>query len=189
MEMTINLKGQAPGLLMHNAQYLTDPLSKQTKAMKQISGKKKKTDDDHIAMARIEFDASFYYAEGIGPYIPGINVERTFFKAGVITRQGTAVQRAVIVPEEYLPLLYKGPRTIDELWEAEAYDRRPVKVGQSTVIRTRPKFEDWELEVPVLLDESILNADDFIEIVHRAGRMIGLCDYRPRFGRFEATFA
>ena len=45
---------QGDSLIMHNGQ-TADPLNPFSKAMKEISGKRKKTDTDYEAMANIEF--------------------------------------------------------------------------------------------------------------------------------------
>jgi hypothetical protein len=45
----------------------------------------------------------------------------------------------------------------------------------------------WQLDVPIALETTILDREQFALIAHRAGLMIGLGDYRPRFGRFEVS--
>lgn len=69
MNVTITLTGTAP-LLMHG-NGLADPISDDAKRMKRLSGKRTKTDEDHIAMRRIEFESSLYIDPEQGPYLPG----------------------------------------------------------------------------------------------------------------------
>lgn len=185
MECVAEIQGLPAGMLMHNNIQLTDPLDPQNRKLKAITGKQKKTDDDHRVMARMEFEMGLYFDPEVGPYVPAANIEKTLRVAGAITRQGTAVQRAVFVTEDRLPLLYRGPRSVEELWEEAWYDRRPVKVDSKTITRTRPLFREWSLEIPFLVDETFLNEDDFGAILRKAGHLIGLNDFRPRFGRFE----
>jgi hypothetical protein len=61
-----------------------------------------------------------------------------------------------------------------------------VKVGRVRVMRCRPHFREWGLTADGWLDEDQLNADELRVIVKDAGRLVGLGDWRPRFGRFNA---
>lgn len=184
-QLTLNLTGISP-LLMHN-NVTVNPLDPQTKAIKQYTSKRKKTDEDYIMVQRLEWEAGLYHDVELGPYIPGVNVETCLRDAAKMTKQGAAVTRSVVVAEDRLPLLYRGPRDIKGLWEQNHKDYRVVGNQQNSVMRCRPMFPHWELQVPVTLEASILDPDDLRNIAHRAGLMIGLGDYRPRFGRFEAS--
>jgi len=53
------------------------------------------------------------------------------------------------------------------------------------VLRCRPIFREWEIDFTVLFDERAIQREDLDMVVGDAGTMIGLGDYRPRFGRFE----
>ena len=66
MQFRITITGTAE-LLMHNAR-LANPLDSAAKAMKAISSKRVKTDEDHAEMARLEHFGSLYYDSEIGPY-------------------------------------------------------------------------------------------------------------------------
>lgn len=73
-----------------------------------------------------------------------------------------------------------GKKTWDYL------DVRPVVVNMARVPRSRPAFnQGWKLvfTIEVLLPEYITPAL-LNEVVTRAGRICGIGDYRPDFGRF-----
>ena len=55
------------------------------------------------------------------------------------------------------------------------------------VTRTRPYFKDWAVDAEGMFDPAVISVDELREIAQTAGTMIGLGDWRPRFGRFEAT--
>lgn len=76
--------------------------------------------------------------------------------------------------------------TAEQLWEQnERYaDVRAVIVNNSRVMRTRPIFHDWSIEFSADFDDEQINRDQLIKATEDAGRMVGLCDYRPKFGRF-----
>ena len=56
----------------------------------------------------------------------------------------------------------------------------------SRVMRTRPIFNNWAAVVEVEFEDSILNEEQVERWVHAAGTQVGLCDWRPRCGRFTA---
>ena len=186
MKARLDITGQAP-LLMHNAR-LSDPLDPIAREMKKISGKRTKTDSDHEELARLEFLGGIYYNEESGVYVPGANLWATLIGGGKITKQGTAVQRGLIVSDNALTLIYNGPSTPEELYaHGEFTSRLSVKVGQNRVMRTRPMFEDWRLNAEIQVDETVLNLDSVVELARNAGEMVGLGDYRPSYGRFNVV--
>lgn len=54
----------------------------------------------------------------------------------------------------------------------------------SAVMRTRPRFDNWELEFKLTYATDIIDEDIVDGALELAGQVIGLCDWRPRFGRF-----
>lgn len=192
MKIRFTLTGTTP-LLMHN-QRLADPLDPYTKALKVISGKKKKTDEDHEEMARIEFEGGLYIDDQIGPYIPDVNVHRSLVEGARMTKRGKDIERAILALDNACPLAYRGPRNVQGLYASKRHvSRRSVKVGQARVMRTRPVFPEWTLECEAELDVSLLNFEDVVVIAETAGALAGLGDYRPSsphggpFGRYQAA--
>jgi hypothetical protein len=186
MKVRLTLEGTAP-ILLHNVR-LANPLDAYARAMKEITGKRKKTDEDFERLARIEFEGGLYFAEGVGPYLPGANIEKCVVEGARITKQGKQVERGVFIIENESPLIYDGPRTVEELWKGGYWSTMAVKPqGRSTVMRTRPMFRQWLVETTAELDPGMLNLDGLRAIVHDAGGMVGIGDYRPRYGRFTAT--
>jgi hypothetical protein len=183
MQFRITITGTAE-LLMHNAR-LSNPLDPVAKAMKKVSSKRTKTDDDYEEIARLEHAGSLYLDPDVGPYIPGENIQRCLTDAAKVTRAGVKVTRGVFISTDTNPLGYKGPRDVDGLWADENFRHmKSVKVQQNRIQRCRPRFRQWTLEADGTLDTSVLALDDLCAIAETAGAMIGLGDYRPRFGRF-----
>jgi hypothetical protein len=179
----LTCSGREP-LLMHNAQ-LSDPLNDIARLIKKISGKRKKTDDDHLEMSRLEHMGGLYLDGEFGPCIPGQNFERMLVDAAKKIKLGTQVKSAVVVDTNMNPLVYQGPRDADGLWKDKNFvHRTSAKVGTSRVQRTRPMFRQWEVTADCLVDTEQLNEAELEQIVDIAGRLIGLGDWRPRFGRF-----
>lgn len=174
-------------LLMHNAR-LSNPLDEIAKAMKRVTSKRVKTEEDHEELARLEHMGGLYFDPEIGPYIPGQNFERCLVDAARITKSGKKIERGVFVETNVNPLSYQGPRQLDALWADENFRfSASVKVGTNRVTRTRPQFRAWAVEADGVYDPAVINLDELREIAETAGRMIGLGDWRPRFGRFSAV--
>lgn len=186
MDFKITMTGFRP-LLMHSAR-LANPLDSTVKAMKAISGKRTKTDDDHIELARLEFAGSLYIHADLGPFVPGENIERCLVDAGKITKKGKALTQALFIKTDINPVIYRGPRTVDGLWADENFRHvASVKVQQNRVMRTRPMFQDWTVEAEGVLDTTIVDLAELEAIAETAGHRIGLGDYRPRYGRFSVS--
>jgi hypothetical protein len=183
MRVRLTIVGST-SLLMHNAR-LSDPLDYYTKRLKEVSSKRTKTEDDHELMASIEFEGGLYLDEETGPYIPAVNLHRCLVEGGKLNKLGRHVERGVIVEDDTLPLAYNGPRTAKELWaDLNFRSRLSVGVTTSRVMRTRPQFRQWATEADLTVDTGQLDLEQIGTIAEKAGSMVGLGDYRPRYGRF-----
>lgn len=69
-------------------------------------------------------------------------------------------------------------------WDYE--DRRRVQVQRNGVTRVRPAMKaGWAIDVEFLINTPEYIAPDALhEVLTNAGRLIGLADFRPTYGRF-----
>lgn len=186
--LTIKITGTSP-LMMH-ADTFANPLHPTTKAHKELTSVRKKSDDMHEAIARSEFIAGAYWDKVNGFYIPGANLDATFLAGAKLSRQGTQWKRGALVVTDKVKLLHDGPATPEALWENPAFvDCRGVKVGTAKIMRYRPIFREWAAELEVALNTEVLNISEAKKAIEDAGALIGTCEYRPRFGRFEVRYA
>lgn len=186
MKVRIHLTGTTP-LLMHSA-VTVDPLHEKTQAIRAITSKRKKTDDDHAEIARLEFHAGMYYDPDAGPYVPGWNIFKTLQEGAKLTKAGMKVARGLVINDEVNPLVYKGPRTLEELWTARFYLTTSVRVSTARTIRCRPQFPaGWQVETDGTLDTKVLSLPELRSLAEDAGSMVGLGDWRPRYGKFSAV--
>jgi len=188
-KFTIIMRGTSP-LLMHSAQ-LSDEFNPVTLAMKKITSKKtNKTEDDRWELRRLEFAGSLYFDADLGPYIPAENIEASIANAASLTRKGKDVKRGMKIVNAVNPLAYHGPRTIDELWAKrdEFAHFASVKVQTARVTRTRPIFREWACEADGIYDPNVIDQESLESWIEKSGQLIGLGDWRPRFGTFEVTF-
>jgi len=183
-EIEVRIIGVAP-IILHNGQ-TCDPLNKFAKAMKEITKKRNKTEEDILELSRIEWHAGLYVnAEG-EVIIPADILDSALIEGAKKSKLGKQFKSAVFVPYDAVLDFSKKKYTIEELWDNESYrDVRGVRVGTSRVMRTRPIFRDWSLTFTIQFDENQVNDGDVMRALKDCGTQVGLCDYRPKYGRFE----
>lgn len=120
--------------------------------------------------------------------LPGTYVHKAIIEAGKFMqdprssrpKQACDLFKAAFVP---VTLLYPlGPT-----WEIE--DKRRMVVNRSGITRTSPGFKaGWEasFDFDMILPEYV-SQDMFHEALSLAGRVIGLAQYRPTYGRFQVV--
>jgi hypothetical protein len=177
------LQGLEP-LLVHNSR-LSNPLDPTARALKAVTGKRQKTDDDYLRMANLEFLGSLYIDQDAGPYLPGDNIWRCLYDGARKHKLGPKVKESVVITSNVNPLSYRGPRDADTLWKDESFRHQAsAKVGMQRVTRTRPVFRQWSADAEGVFDETEINLDSLRMIAETSGSLIGIGDWRPRFGRF-----
>lgn len=182
MEVTVRLEGRSP-LLMHNPR-LADPLDPITQQLKELTGKRAKTEADHIAIGDLEWRGGLYWDTDIGAFIPSFNVVACFFEAAKEWKLGKKLGQAIHPLDMRLPLGVKDLKAFSA--KADAHYRVTQKQGTSRIARTRPRFSQWTLTFACEWDELELGPKELPRIMERAGRVIGLGDGRKLgFGRFE----
>ena len=186
MLLTVKIEGRSP-LLMHNGD-MVDPFNETCREIKKLTSKgKKKTDDDLAQIAHLEWMAGLYLDEQGEPCIPGECLEAMLNNAARKTKQGKDATAAVTCNGNF-PLQYEGPRDPEKLWESRKfYKGCGAKVGQAKVWRTRPMFVKWGLTFTIEYMEDVVNREAVEDWLKTAGRVIGLGDWRPKFGRFEVV--
>jgi len=183
-QVTLKLSGLTP-LIVHNGQ-LADPLNKFSKAMKAVTGKRKKVDADYEELARLEFLGGLYLKDQ-RPYIPSVVLEAMMISAAKKLKKGNDFKSGMVIEDS--PFIeYEGPTKPDDLWNDGRFRNvAGVKVSMARVMRTRPQFPEWALTFTVTYIEELLNRRDILEVAHIAGWQIGLCEWRPKFGRFSVA--
>lgn len=196
-QLKVTWKGITP-LLMHSCKCV-NPLHPISKASSLLTSKKKKTEEDHARLADLDWLAGAYLIndyENIDDYfekendlyMPAENIEATIVNAGKNFKKGTKIQKYCYVLDERNVFNYGEKKTIEELINDYSYrDTRPMNVMRSKILRTRPRFNRWETVFTLMYDESQIDLDEIVEIMKYAGQYVGLCDSRPKYGKFVAT--
>ena len=193
--ISIHIRGITP-LIMH-CDTLCNPLHPLKKKMSEITAIKKKHDEHHIAMSKIEFEAGMYFNDDIGIYMPSRNLQGCLKAAAKKYKKGKQTKAVVMDEAIGYPLLPYAGKTIDDLYtDTNKKGDRPyvfiqsINVDMKKIMRTRPIFHKWEVKFGLYLDPELLPVTDLKMITETAGYEFGLCEMRPQlatgnYGKFE----
>lgn len=181
--MTVGIVGTAP-LLMHA--WNIQAVDEKAKAAK--GSKAKKTDD-------IE---SYVYRDEDGHVgVPGMNFAASIQMAGKFMQDPRSPRKSAfdLCKAGVVPLTPVAPfQPLAVTWDYEHAAR--VTVQRAGITRIRPAMrEGWRLRFDLLVTTpEYLSPGVMAALVGNAGRLIGICDFRPTYGRFavehmEATAA
>lgn len=183
--LELSIRGTFP-IMFHNGQ-LADPLNPYSKRMKEITSKRKKTDADHQMLYDIEWEGSLYLNDKQEVIVPGTNIEAAFVEGSKKQRLGPQFKAGFLCDENF-PLKYDGPKSLDKLRASDKFrDKRGVKVNGSRVIRCRPIFVTWSLDFAVQYLPDVLNESQVRSTLETVGRLVGLGDHKPKYGRFAVA--
>lgn len=179
----VELKGISP-LIMHSCRSMNplDPLKIELQA---LTDKRKKTEEDLRRISDIEWELSLYWDDTIGLYIPAENLEATVRDGAKNAKKGKHIERGFNCLEMMVPLNIGEKVTKEQMRNDYRFrDVRPMVVNRGRVMRTRGRFNMWRCDFTASYDESILNFGDIVDALEYAGKYVGLCDSRPRYGKF-----
>lgn len=211
----ITLTGKTP-LLMHQDsiewadrmdQWKLDPKNK----------KFSKAGDDRSPAFRW---IGFLYHDGTTVALPQDNLMRCIMEGGALVmvpggRSGKTfkaqTQSGMMCETPFLPFYAKGKQIRMEsihplIHETEFSAHETVaeslgfllwakraRIGAAKHIRIRPRFDDWSVVGNLVVFDKQITADVLMDILESAGRLKGLCDWRPSsrtpgpFGTFDAS--
>ena len=189
-------KGTTP-IILHSCRCV-NPLHPLTIAMKPLTSKHKKTEDDYRVISDIEWlqgayignedtnrKVTDYLTDNMYLYIPAENIEATLKNAGKAYKLGEAIKKFVQVPSTEIMLNTFEDKLVKEYWKNNRYRHVcTMVVNRSRIPRTRPRFDRWQIEFDLLFDESKIDLQQIITVMEYAGKYVGLCDSRPKYGKF-----
>jgi hypothetical protein len=195
-KVSVRIKGLSP-LIVHSDRMM-DPFDRYKIEVSKITAKKtNKTDEDLKLLRRLEWEAGFYHGtEEAGPFLPGWNFIRSIKDGATKAERGKGkdMLTGIDVPDQVL-IQYDGPRDLDGMYEAgeRAYvDVRRVVIGGKGVMRARPIFRQWWMDIDITVDmHQVRSVEKLLEYITSAGMYAGIGSYRPsspkggRFGRYE----
>ncbi len=166
------LVGESP-MLFHR--WDCDTIASKGKAKK--NSKEKKTDN---------LESYVYRCQDGTLGVPGANLKASILNAAKFSQDPRSPRKSA------MDLFKAGIFVATDIaslgitdWEFE--DKRRAPVQRQGITRIRPGVKTgWRMtfEIRVILPEYI-GISMLHEVLERAGRLIGLCDYRPEYGRFR----
>lgn len=181
------LTSESP-LLLHNGQ-TCDPMNSFSKMLKQISSKRDKTDADFEEMARIEWYASLYLDNG-RVCLPAEVIEAALIGGAKKFKLGKQAQAGLFATHNAILKFDGCEMEVDELWKRDANRYTcGAKIGTNKIMRTRFRVDQWSTSAEIAFDPGLLNENRVIEILQTTGSIVGIGDWRPKFGRFRAEVA
>lgn len=203
---TFTLVGSSP-MIVHNGGNIS-PLHPCNKLKAEFTKKRKKTDDDHVNIARIEWFQSLYLDRplklelnggkfyDVNPGRPNIVLPikcvRACVKSGAkLSRNGKALDRAVQFTNANFYRPGDGKKLsfpdINKMSDDDNYiDETVMTVQRAKVVRYRALFKQWGVTVSGIWADEMLNKEDLVQAIEMAGMFEGMNDSRSLgYGRFE----
>jgi hypothetical protein len=156
--------------------------------MREISSKRKKSEEDHIALAKLEWRAGLNLNEDNRLIIPGSHLDATL-KAGLTRKRGSVTKKmadASLFSDDALLDIgeeYKDP--YDLMTDAHIFAAQVRLNGKIRIVRTRPIFRKWSAEIVVNFIEENVPRSRLVEAIQHCSTGEGLGDWRPRYGRYS----
>ena len=182
------MTGTCP-LMLNNPQTV-NPMNYYAKAIKELTSKRTKTDEDQNEIFHLKFLASCYYNDR-GQYILSANQIAKSFEAGAKENKlGAKFQRSVFILSDGILKFPENGCTPEELWQnhSDTYvDIRPVGVQKSKIVTARMIIPEWSMDGELHFDEQQLNKSEVWLAMKNAGIRYGIGTYRQCYGRYEIT--
>lgn len=186
--LKVTWKGITP-LIMHSCQCVNPlhPISKEIRKLNDKPRGTKLTEEELERLSDLEWEAGAYWQDGLGLYIPGENVEATIRNGAKANKKGKDIEKYVNITDLYIPFDYGENLTKEELIKRYEYrDTRPMVVSRARILRTRPRFDQWRITFNLIYDEEKIDLDTIVDAIEYSGKYVGLCDSRPKYGKFTS---
>jgi hypothetical protein len=169
---SVRIEGESP-LLMHSPSGLGGP--KKSRGV--------------IPSPEEEAEACLYRDAKGTIVVPARCIEGSLVKAG--SAKTAAGQGKKTYKQFILAGVQVQPEEIPIISEGFIIDKRRCVIMRQGIIRCRPRFDKWALEFQIkVIDQYLLGHGmdaNLKAIFEDAGTLVGLLDFRPRFGRFKVT--
>jgi hypothetical protein len=184
-ELKFKLEGVTP-LMLNNPQTV-NPFNEFAKAQKELTAKRKKTEDDMMELFKLKFLSSLYVNTKGQYYIPAEHIENALIQASKERKLGAKFTRSMQVLTDPLLEFADSDKTPEQLYEIGTYvDVRAVAIMRAKVPTARAIIPQWSLKVSVLYDETQIDTADIVACMEVAGLRYGIGTYRKKFGKFSA---
>lgn len=187
-KLTFKVEGTQP-LMLNNAQ-VVNPFNKYTVALKPLTAKKKKTEEDMEQIYKLQFESSLYIKNGVY-IIPADHFWKSVCTAAKEQKLGKKFEQSFQIYDDCVLNFPEKDMTPAELFAEKSHVdiRDGVIMGRSRVPVCRAIFPKWSTLVEAWYDETQIDEKDIVMIFEIAGLRYGVGTYRQRFGKFTAKKA
>lgn len=200
-QVLVEIEGVAP-LMLNNA-IKADPMHPITKAIKEYTKKRTKTEEDLAVIQQLEWLGALYpekdgnftingshvEIEGFGfPIIKGDMIEGALIAGAKKHKLGQAFKAGVFC-DDNPRVRFEGEAEIPVLFGNRKFvDTRSAKLqGKTTIMVTRAFFPEWKIQFSLSYLPDLINTSDIKRALEAAGQQSALGTYRPKYGRFRLT--
>jgi len=191
--LNIHIEGISP-LIIHSGT-TKNPLNDWTKALKELTKIRNKTDEIHQDISDTEWYAYLYTNPGIHPgaiiddakiILPSLHIEAAIRSGSKKIKMGKQFPAACFVEEDAELIFPDKGKSLSELHADPNYRLvTDCKVGgTSSVIRTRPYFPVWSLKFKMSINTDIMDIASVKQSIELCGQQCGMGTWRPKHGRF-----
>lgn len=185
---TIKMKWTGIRPLVMNNGAMVDRANPLKIKIDRINKKKSKdvTDTENEERDHLQWEGALYWSDELGPIIPADNIERCLQLGAQKSQKGKSIAAAVFCTEPEFAIEYDGPKDKNKMYLTRKFElRKPVVVAKQRVMKVRPMIQaGWVITPEFEFDDKIINEKDLVKAAEDAGALIGLGDWRPKFGRF-----
>jgi len=174
----VEIKGITP-LIIQNCQ-AANPLNSYYKKLKEVTSKRKKTEEDHEAILKIQWEASLYWSDMLGLYMPWENLSACLLKAAKSHKMGQKMGGISFTDPIGYEIQTKNHKDLEALKrDADNKFVKMVTIQRSKTLSCRPIFNDWNIDFSFESDPNYITANEVKTILLTAQSFGGLGVWRP----------
>ena len=168
-----------------------------------ISQKRKKTEEEHITLSKLDFLMSCHwqiddtddcdcivdsngnvsFAGFKNPYMPAEMLRKSIRNSAkaLNNRKGSAFDRGVTVTEDMI-FDYDGAKDCNGMWDEKLWVRLRGERSGSLIWITRVKIPEWSVNFSLTCDTSQVELTELETMLKASGKYSGVGSYRPENG-------
>ena len=174
----VEIEGVTP-LIIHNCR-TGNPLDVYAKKLKALTSKRLKTEEDHEAILKVQWEACLYWNETLKLYIPWENLYAMLLHAAKKHKLGPKMGAVTFTDPIGYSLIVPHHEDLEAL-RADQDNKfiKLVTIQRSKTLSCRPMFDDWSLKFSFEFESDVVDPNEMKTILITASRRGGLGVWRP----------
>jgi len=174
----VKIKGVTPMIIQNGR--CANPLDPYAKRMKSLTSKKNKTEDDLYLILETQWEASLYWNDKIGLYMPSENMNAAFYKGAKKHKLGNKCSGVIFPDPVGYPIITDFHNDIEQ-FRQDKKNRfiKPVVVQRAKTISCRPIFNNWSLNFDLEFEREVWDVNEIKTILQTMSNRIGLGVWTP----------